>query len=95
MTVKVSGMVTEADWESWSVEDLRPYVERLLEWFGPVRLMFGSDWPVCTLAASYEEVHAAAVDLMAGLSGEERAAVFGATATTVYGLEGEAAPGPQ
>ncbi|MGD8486559.1 MAG: amidohydrolase family protein, partial [Chloroflexota bacterium] len=95
VTVKVSGMVTEADWESWSVEDLHPYVERLLEWFGPARLMLGSDWPVCTLAASYEEVHEAAVDLMADLSDEERAAVFGATATTVYGLDRAAAPGPQ
>jgi L-fuconolactonase len=85
--VKVSGMVTEADWQTWTVDDLRPYVERLLDWFGPQRLMFGSDWPVCTLAASYAEVRAAAAELMAGLSGDERAAVFGGTAVAAYGLD--------
>ena len=50
---KLSGMVTEADWDRWSVEDLRPYADRVLDAFGPRRLMFGSDWPVCRLAATY------------------------------------------
>src|SRR5581483_6708598 len=56
VTAKVSGLVTEADWERWTAADLRPYVERGLAAFGPGRLMFGSDWPVCLLAAPYEEV---------------------------------------
>ena len=51
---KLSGMVTEADWAAWTVADLRPYADVVLEAFGPGRLMFGSDWPVCTLAAPYE-----------------------------------------
>jgi L-fuconolactonase len=53
---KVSGLVTEADWERWTPEDFEPYVSRLVEWFGEDRLLFGSDWPVCLLAASYDEV---------------------------------------
>jgi len=53
---KLSGMVTEADWASWTPAELRPYVDRVLETFGPDRLLFGSDWPVCLLAASYGQV---------------------------------------
>ncbi len=60
---KVSGMVTEADWGAWTPGDLRPYVERVLEAFGPDRLMLGSDWPVCTLAADYGRVMQVAQDL--------------------------------
>ena len=59
--VKVSGMITEADWDRWEPYDLVPYVSRLLEWFGPNRLMFGSDWPVCELAGTYDRVYDAAV----------------------------------
>ena len=95
VSVKLSGMVTEADWESWSVDDLRPYIERLLEWFGPGRLMFGSDWPVCQLAAGYEQVHAALTELLADLTERERAQVFGGTATTVYRLDEEVRPAAQ
>jgi L-fuconolactonase len=58
--VKVSGMIEEADWDSWKPDDLVPYVQRLLEWFGPSRLIFGSNWPVCILAGSYRQVHEAA-----------------------------------
>jgi L-fuconolactonase len=85
---KLSGLVTEADWGQWQPSDLRPYVEVALEAFGPDRLMFGSDWPVCTLAASYDTVVAAARDLTAALSPAERAAIFAGTATRVYGLLG-------
>jgi L-fuconolactonase len=53
---KVSGLVTEADWERWTPADLAPYLERAHDWFGEERLLFGSDWPVCTLAATYDEV---------------------------------------
>jgi L-fuconolactonase len=53
---KVSGLVTEASWDGWTAADLAPYLDRAVEWFGEERLLFGSDWPVCTLAASYEDV---------------------------------------
>jgi L-fuconolactonase len=85
-SAKLSGLVTEADWRRWQVADLRPYAEIALDAFGPARTMFGSDWPVCTLAASYPDVLAAARDLTAGLSPAEREAVFAGTATSVYGL---------
>jgi L-fuconolactonase len=83
---KLSGLVTEADWRRWQVADLRPYAEVALDAFGPARMMFGSDWPVCTLTANYPDVLAAARDLTAGLSPAEREAVFAVTATSVYGL---------
>jgi L-fuconolactonase len=83
---KVSGLVTEADWQSWSAGQLLPYLETALEAFGPQRLMFGSDWPVCLLAASYRQWH----DLVAGfcsrLSVSEQARIFGGTAIEAYGL---------
>jgi L-fuconolactonase len=85
-SAKLSGLVTEADWHRWKVTDLRPYAEVALDVFGPARLMFGSDWPVCTLAASYGDVLAAARDLTVGLSPAERETVFAGTATSVYGL---------
>ncbi len=56
VSCKLSGMVTEASWASWTPDDLIPYVERVVGWFGEDRLMFGSDWPVCLLAASYQQV---------------------------------------
>jgi L-fuconolactonase len=83
---KLSGMVTEADWAAWSVADLRPYAETVLGAFGPDRVMFGSDWPVCLLAASYDAVTGAAEELTASLGAAERAAVFGGTARRIYGL---------
>jgi L-fuconolactonase len=83
---KLSGLVTEADRATWQVADLAPFVEIALETFGPRRLMFGSDWPVCLLAASYADVVAAARDLTAQLSGGERASVFGGAAESAYGL---------
>jgi L-fuconolactonase len=85
-SAKLSGLVTEAAWNQWTVADLRPYAEAALDAFGPARLMFGSDWPVCTLAAGYHDVLAAACDLTAELSPPEREAVFAGTATSVYGL---------
>ena len=87
-SAKLSGLVTEADWHRWRVADLRPYAAAALDAFGPDRLMFGSDWPVCTLAGSYFDVLAAARDLTAELSPAEREAVFSGTATSVYGLRG-------
>ena len=83
--VKLSGLVTEAG-PDWSVERLRPYVEHLLEYFGPHRLIFGSDWPVVTLRAGYAEWLAAAETLLAGLEGEARARIMGLNAVEVYRL---------
>jgi L-fuconolactonase len=83
---KLSGLVTEADWDSWTVADLRPYAETAFEAFGADRMMFGSDWPVCNLAATYTEVFDAAVLLGSGLDEAEREAVFTGTATRIYRL---------
>ena len=85
--MQLSGMVTEADWSEWSVDDLRPYADHVITAFGPGRVLFGSDWPVCTLAASYEEVVSAADQLIADLSEAERDAVLGANATRIYRLD--------
>ena len=84
---KVSGLVTEADWQSWQVTDLQPFVDAAIEIFGPDRLMFGSDWPVCLLAATYDGVLEAARSTTASLSPGERDQVFGETARRVYGLD--------
>jgi len=83
---KVSGLVTEARWDDWDAAALRPYVAHLLEAFGPGRLLFGSDWPVCELAASYDQVLAAAHDTLAGLSPTEAAQVFAGNAARAYRL---------
>ena len=83
---KLSGLVTEADHEAWSVEDLRPFAEHALSCFGPERLLFGSDWPVCELAATYPRVVAAANDLIAGLSPGERRAILHDNAVRCYSL---------
>jgi L-fuconolactonase len=81
---KLSGLVTEADWRAWRVADLAPSVEIALEIFGPQRLVFGSDWPVCLLAASYAEVVGAARELTARLTDAERAAIFGGASERAY-----------
>jgi L-fuconolactonase len=85
---KVSGLVTEADWATWTPAQLAPYVAHAAEVFGPERLLFGSDWPVCLLAAGYGEVVAAAAEALdrAGLGPAEREAVFGANARRLYRL---------
>jgi L-fuconolactonase len=86
VTCKLSGMVTEASWTDWKVADLKPYADVVLEAFGPDRVMFGSDWPVCLLAATYGEVVDAAEQLTSGLSPAERDQVFGETARRTYHL---------
>lgn len=85
VVAKLSGLVTEAG-PDWTVAGLRPYVDLALEVFGPRRLMFGSDWPVCLLAAGYVEWADAAADLTGQLSPGERDEIFGGTACRVYGL---------
>ena len=84
---KLSGLVTEANWNSWTMDDLRPYVEYALELFGPQRLMFGSDHPVCLLAASYERVLGSFQELLADLSQEDRNLIFAKNARTFYRLD--------
>jgi L-fuconolactonase len=84
---KVSGMVTEADYQSWSVEQLKPYWDMVLAAFGSRRLMFGSDWPVCLVACEYERWHNTVTELAKYLSADEQAKLFGETACEVYGLE--------
>lgn len=83
---KLSGMITEADWTNWKPADLKPYVEIALEAFGPNRLMFGSDWPVCELAGSYEQVFSALQVCLGPLSEAEKSRIFGASAIEFYGL---------
>jgi L-fuconolactonase len=87
VSCKLSGLVTEADWTRWRPMEVTPYLNTALEVFGVERVMFGSDWPVCTLAASYEQW----LELVAGwsstLTPAERDAVFGTTAARIYGLE--------
>lgn len=83
---KLSGLVTEADWTSWSVADLVPYADTVLDAFGPGRLMFGSDWPVCLLASDYVEVIDVAESLVSAVSLAEDREVFGGTAIRTYGL---------
>lgn len=89
---KLSGMVTEADHKRWQPSDFTFYIQHLLEVFGADRLMFGSDWPVCLLAAQYERV----VDVLAGqlvsLSAAEQQAIWGATAVHFYGLQVDGLP---
>jgi len=86
---KLSGLVTEADWANWCVEDLQPYVEKVLEYFGPARLMFGSDWPVCLLAASYDRVRESFELLLAGLDDKDRKRIFSESAIEFYRIEDE------
>lgn len=86
VTCKLSGMVTEAAWQGWKREDFTPYLEVALEAFGPERLMYGSDWPVCLLAAEYPDVFGIVEDFLAKLSDSERQQVLGGTATRFYGL---------
>lgn len=83
---KLSGLVTEAD-ADWGVDDLRPYAEHVLEVFGPQRVMWGSDWPVCLLRGSYDDWIAAAETLTDDLAEDGRASVFGGSAAAFYRIE--------
>jgi L-fuconolactonase len=84
---KVSGMITEADHRAWKQDDFKPYLDAVFEAFGPGRLMFGSDWPVCLLAGSYEQVFRLVDDYAAQLSPEERAGLFGGNAARFYRIK--------
>ncbi|MYT13865.1 L-fuconolactonase [Streptomyces sp. SceaMP-e96] len=92
VSCKLSGLVTEADREAWRPQQILPYARHVLDAFGPGRVMFGSDWPVCTLAAGYEDVVALAEAATGQLAATERSDVFGATAGRVYGIGTPPAP---
>ena len=83
---KVSGMVTEANWSAWKKDDLAPYLNAVVEAFGTQRLMYGSDWPVCLVAASYEQVVGLVRDFFSTFSKTEQEAIFGENAIKFYNL---------
>lgn len=83
---KLSGLVTEADWQAWTAKGVRPYLDVAFECFGPSRLMIGSDWPVCTVAASYEQTVNLVQDYLCAYSPEEREAVLGGNAARFWRL---------
>lgn len=83
---KLSGLVTEADVATWTPEHLRPYVDTVLAAFGPDRLMFGSDWPVCLVACDYPSWIAGVTRMLAELSADEQGNIMGGVATRIYQL---------
>ena len=83
---KVSGMVTEADWKEWSKEDFKPYLDVVVNAFGADKIMFGSDWPVCQVAASYKEVVDIVKDYFSSFSESEQQKIFGGNAAAFYNL---------
>jgi L-fuconolactonase len=87
VSCKVSGMVTEAKWHDWQAHDFRHYLDSALEAFGPDRLLFGSDWPVCLLAANeYQDVYQLVADWAQALSDSEQQKLFGDNAARIYGI---------
>lgn len=84
---KVSGMITEADHHGWKADDFKPYLDAVFEAFGPERLMFGSDWPVCLLAGSYEQVYRLVEEYAAPLPAAAREALFGGNAARFYRIQ--------
>ncbi len=83
---KLSGMITEGDWQTWSKADFFPYLNVAFEQFGPDRLLFGSDWPVCLVAGNYTQVKTIVDDYVAPWGDEVRAKIFGANARRFYRL---------
>ncbi len=84
---KISGMVTEDSWSHWSIDSLRPYLDTVVNAFGPDRLMAGSDWPVCLVATGYGRWWQVLRNYFADFSNNERADTFGETAARIYNLE--------
>jgi len=83
---KLSGLITEADYKHWETQDLQPYMELVLEAFGPARLLFGSDWPVCLVAGTFSEVKKLTEDFIKKLSGDEQQQIMGLNAINFYNL---------
>jgi L-fucono-1,5-lactonase len=86
VSVKLSGMITEADWESWTSSDMRPFVRSVVSWFGLDRVMFGSDWPVCLLAGSYESMSVGLAEALSGLTPSDEARVYRENVMHAYAL---------
>jgi len=86
LSCKLSGMVTEARWQGWKRGDFRPYLDVVFDAFGPQRLMIGSDWPVCSLAASYESAMGIVLGYIAQLPAAEQHGILGANCARVYRL---------
>jgi len=84
--LKISGLVTEADWQYWQKEDFKPYLDIAVNAFGPNRIMFGSDWPVCLVAGAYEDVLGIVQAYFESFSPEEQALFFGGNAVSFYNL---------
>lgn len=84
---KISGMITEADWQQWKEADFRPYLDVVFEAFGADRLMFGSDWPVCLVAASYGQAKDIVANYARDLSQSEKEKIFGVNASRFYGVK--------
>ena len=84
---KLSGLATEADWKEWSDHDFKPYLDVVFDAFGAERLLFGSDWPVCLLAATYREVKQLIEEYVKGFSRIDKEKIFGGNAAHFYGLK--------
>jgi L-fuconolactonase len=89
VSCKLSGLVTEADWQGWTPGDLRPYLDVAYDAFGPQRLMIGSDWPVCTVAADYARTVGVVQEYLEGRPRDERSAVLGGNARRFWQLDRE------
>lgn len=87
ISCKLSGMVTEANWKEWTYEQLEPFIDEVFEAFGPDRIMYGSDWPVCLLAGSYADQFSVTQRYMSRLSESEKRKVLGENAKRFYNLE--------
>ena len=86
VSCKLSGMITEADYNSWSQNDLEPYMNLVLEAFGSERIMYGSDWPVCLVAGNYDQVKKTVTDFISKLSLNEQTLIMGKNAIEFYNL---------
>jgi L-fuconolactonase len=84
---KVSGLITEADWKHWKADDFKPCLDLVFDAFGPERLMFGSDWPVCLVAGTYRQVKQFIEDYVKGYSQPDKERIFGGNAARFYGLK--------
>lgn len=84
---KLSGMITEADWNNWTPDGIKPYLDVVMEAFGPDRLMIGSDWPVCLVAGTYNRTMQVVLDYIAQLNAADHAKITGGNAAKAYRLE--------
>jgi L-fuconolactonase len=94
VSAKLSGMITEADWDLWTAADIQPFVQSVVDWFSLDRVMFGSDWPVCLLAGSYDSMFAGLVDALGDLSPSDKSRVYRENALRAYALDASDEPCP-